>query len=230
VSKVTTSTESIATNFQEAQEIFFCEKVLESLASLPDDASMPENVTRLLNAIDAGGTNAADELLPLVYEELRRLAAIRMAKEKSGQTLQATALVHEAWLQLAGDQSASWNSRNHFFKAASESMRRILIANARRKKREKHGGHIERIPLDKVEVAADADPETLLMVAEALEKLESIDPVKGELVKLRFMAGFSNAEAAEILGVSVPTVKRYWAFARAWMYEEIEKMKSSHQG
>ena len=187
---------------------------------------MPEDVTRLLNAINAGDPKAGDELLPLVYEELRRLAAIRMAKEKPGQTLQATALVHEAWLQLAGDLNSSWNSRNHFFKAASEAMRRILIANARRKKREKHGGKIERIPLDQIEVATDADPETLLMVAEALEKFEKLDPVKGELVKLRFMAGFSNSEAAEVLDVSVPTVKRYWAFARAWLYEEIERMIS----
>lgn len=190
---------------------------------------MPEDVTRLLNAIDGGDLNAADELLPLVYDELRRLAAIRMAKEKPGQTLQATALVHEAWLQLAGNQDASWNGRNHFFKAASEAMRRILIAKARRKKREKHGGRIARVPLDQVELASDADPDTLLLVAEALEKLEMVDPVKAELVKLRFMAGFSNAEAAEVLGVSVPTVKRYWAFARAWMYEEIEKLMATDQ-
>ena len=184
---------------------------------------MPSDVTHLLQSLDQGNPHAADELLPFVYDELRRLAAIRMAKEKPGQTLQATALVHEAWLTLAGDGAAHWNSRNHFFKAASEAMRRILISNARRKKREKHGGKLERVPLEQVEVASDADPETLLMVAEALEKLEKQDPVKAELVKMRFMAGFSNAEAAEALGLSIPTVKRYWAFARAWMFEEVER-------
>ncbi len=184
---------------------------------------MPTNVTQLLDAMEQGDPQASEALLPVVYEELRRLAAIRMAKEKPGQTLQATALVHEAWLQLVGEDPVHWNSRNHFFKAASEAMRRILIANARRKKREKHGGKLERVPLDQVEVAADADPDTLLLVAEALEKLEARDPVKAELVKLRFMAGFSNAQAAEALGLSVPTVKRYWAFARAWMFEELEQ-------
>lgn len=186
---------------------------------------MASDVTQLLHAMDRGNSDAAEELLPLVYEELRRLAAIRMAKEKPGQTLQATALVHEAWLKLVGDDPAPWSGRNHFFKAASEAMRRILISNARRKKREKHGGKLERVPLDQVEVASDADPDTLLMVAEALDKLEQQDPVKAELVKMRFMAGFSNAEAAEALGLSIPTVKRYWAFARAWMFEEIETAK-----
>ena len=184
---------------------------------------MSGDVTRILDAMDRGDPEASEQLLPLVYEELRRLAAIRMAKEKPGQTLQATALVHEAWLQLVGDEPTPWNSRNHFFKAASEAMRRILIANARRKKREKHGGNLERVPLEQVEVATDADPDTLLMLTEALEKLEERDPVKAELVKLRFIAGFSNAEAAEALGVSVPTVKRYWAFARAWMFAEMER-------
>ncbi len=184
---------------------------------------MSGDVTRILDAMDRGDPEASEQLLPLVYEELRRLAAIRMAKEKPGQTLQATALVHEAWLQLVGDEPTPWNSRNHFFKAASEAMRRILIANARRKKREKHGGNLERVPLEQVEVATDADPDTLLMLTEALEKLEERDPVKAELVKLRFIAGFSNAEAAEALGVSVPTVKRYWAFARAWMFTEMER-------
>ena len=191
---------------------------------------MSGDVTRLLNAIEGGDPKAADQLLPLVYDELRQLASYRMAKERPGQTLQATALVHEAWLQLAGEGSAAWNSRNHFFKAASEAMRRILISNARRKKREKHGGHLERIPLDEVEVAADADPETLLMVDAALTRLETVDPVKAELVKLKFLTGFSNAEVAEVLGISVATVKRKWMFARAWMYEEIERMKHDSVG
>ena len=201
----------------------FAEQILGRQRDFAEDGFMSGDVTRILDAMDRGDPEASEQLLPLVYEELRRLAAIRMAKEKPGQTLQATALVHEAWLQLVGDEPTPWNSRNHFFKAASEAMRRILIANARRKKREKHGGNLERVPLEQVEVATDADPDTLLMLTEALEKLEERDPVKAELVKLRFIAGFSNAEAAEALGVSVPTVKRYWAFARAWMFTEMER-------
>ncbi len=188
---------------------------------------MPGDATQILHAIEQGDPKAAAELLPLVYEELRRLAALRMARERPGQTLQATALVHEAWLQLVGGNQPSWNSRNHFFKAAAEAMRRILIANARRKQREKHGGHLERVPLDQVEVAADADPDTLLLATEALDRLAERDPVKAELVKLRFIVGLSNEEAAGVLGVSVPTVKRHWAFARAWMYEEVTRLQSS---
>ncbi len=206
------------------------QQILGEKGGFGKDSAMPTDVTKLLHAMDEGNHQAADELLPLVYEELRRLAAIRMAKEKPGQTLQATALVHEAWLSLVGDNPAHWNSRNHFFKAASEAMRRILIANARRKKREKHGGKWERVPLEQVEIATDADPDTLLMLAEALEMLEKEDPVKAELVKMRFMAGFSHSEAAQALGLSIPTVKRYWAFARAWMYAEIERLRQSQEG
>ena len=181
---------------------------------------MPGNVTQILQKIEEGSPNAAEKLLPLVYNELRRLAAIRMAKEKPGQTLQATALVHEAWLQLAGPEPSSWNSRNHFVNAAAAAMRRILISNAERKRRENHAGTLERVPLEQLEVAADADPDTLLLVTEALDRLAKRDPVKAELVKLRFIVGLSNEEAAQVLNLSVPTVKRYWMFARAWMFEE----------
>lgn len=190
---------------------------------------MPGDVTQILQAIENGDPKAPEALLPMVYEELRRLAAFHMAKEKPGQTLQATALVHEARLQLVGEEGSFWNSRNHFFKAAAEAMRRILIANARRKQRIKHGGHLERVPLENVEVASDADPDTLLLVDEALDRLGKVDSVKAELVKLRFIAGLSNEEAAGVLELSVPTVKRYWTFARAWMFEEISKIQKGSE-
>ncbi|MCI0539457.1 MAG: sigma-70 family RNA polymerase sigma factor [Verrucomicrobiales bacterium] len=182
-------------------------------------------VTRILEAIQQGNSKASEELFPLVYDELRKVAAQMMLRERPGQTLQPTALVHEAWLRLVGPDPQFWNSRSHFFAAAAEAMRRILIANARRKRREKHGGALERVPIDQVEVAADADPDTLLLVNEALDRLAERDPVKAELVKLRFMVGMSNEEAAAVLNLSVPTVKRYWTFARAWMFEEITRLQ-----
>lgn len=183
-------------------------------------------VTRILNAIESGEPRAAEQLLPLVYDELRHLAASKLAQEIPGQTLQPTALVHEAWLRLGGAQGLRWNSRNHFFKAAAEAMRRILIERARRKSALKRGGAQERIPLENLDMATRADSETLLLVEEALERLTRNDPVKAELVKLRFFIGLDNKEAAAVLDLSEPTVKRYWVYARAWLYQEIERMRS----
>jgi len=178
-------------------------------------------VTRLLGAIEQGDPRAAGELLPLVYEELRRLAAQKMAHEAPGQTLQPTALVHEAWLRLAGPHDQHWNSRGHFFAAAAEAMRRILIDNARRKHRLRHGQGLARVDLDRVDVAIHSDDDTLLRVDDALQKLAREDPVKAELVELRFFTGLSIAEAGQVLGLSESTAKRYWVYARAWLYEEL---------
>ena len=162
-----------------------------------------------------------EELLPLVYAELRRLAAHKMAGENPGQTLQPTALVHEAWLKLGGEQNRKWQNRNHFFAAAAEAMRRILTDKARRKSRMRHGGGQQRVELDDSATAADSDADHILAVGEALDKLAQLDPQRAELVKLRYFVGLTFAEAAEVLGISEPTAKRYWSFARAWLYEEI---------
>jgi RNA polymerase sigma factor (TIGR02999 family) len=179
------------------------------------------NVTEILTAIDQGQMRA-DELLPLVYEELRKLASARMAQESPGQTLQPTALVHEAWLRLVGDANPKFDGRAHFFAAAAEAMRRILIDNARRKRALRHGGGQGRVNIQEVEIAAGAKEDELLALHDALDKLAAEDAGLAELVKLRFFVGFTNKEAAEILGVSEPTVERRWAFARAWLYREIQ--------
>jgi len=164
----------------------------------------------------------ADELLPVVYHELRRLAAARLADERPGQTLQATALVHEAWLRLGGDGGKVWNSRGHFFGAAAEAMRRILIERARRRRRARHGAGWERgEEVDAIELAVPVPEERLLAINEALDELAREAPRKAEVVKLRFFAGLSNGETAEALGVSVATVEREWAFARAWLFDRI---------
>ncbi len=181
------------------------------------------DVTNILEAIQRGDRKASDELLPLVYEELRHLAAAKMAHESPGQTLQPTALVHEAWLRLVGADNPKWDSRAHFFGAAAEAMRRILIDNARRKRALRHGGGQQRLPLDEVDLAAAAEDDQLLAVHEALDKLAAQDKTKAELVKLRYFVGLTIAEAAEVLGISEPTAKRYWAYARAWLYREITK-------
>jgi len=181
-------------------------------------------VTRILNAAQQGDPGAADQLLPLVYEELRRLAAHRMANEAGDHTLQPTALVHEAWLRLAGnDESVQFANRAHFFAAASEAIRRILIEHARRKGAAKRGGDRRRIELDGVDVAADADDDTLLLVSEALDKLAQEDPKAAEIVKLRFFAGLTLEQAGLILGFTERTAKRHWAFARAWLFEELRQ-------
>ncbi|HEX5219798.1 MAG TPA: ECF-type sigma factor [Verrucomicrobiae bacterium] len=162
-----------------------------------------------------------EQLLPLVYAELRRLAAHKMASENPNQTLQPTALVHEAWLKLGGEQSRQWSNRNHFFAAAAEAMRRILTDNAKRKLRIRHGGGQQRVELDDCATAADSEADHILAVSEALEKFVQLDPQRAELVKLRYFVGLTFEQAAEVLGISEPTAKRYWAFARAWLYEEI---------
>ena len=166
-----------------------------------------------------------EELLPLVYAELRRLAAHKMAGENPGQTLQPTALVHEAWLKLGGEQNRHWQNRNHFFAAAAEAMRRILTDNARRKLRVRHGGGQQRVDLDDCTTAADSEAGHILAVSEALEKFTQLDPQRAELVKLRYFVGLTFAEAAEVLGIAEPTAKRYWSFARAWLYEEIRSAR-----
>jgi RNA polymerase sigma factor (TIGR02999 family) len=179
-------------------------------------------VTRILSAAEQGDPHAAEQLLPLVYQELRKLAAQRLAQEAPGQTLQATALVHEAYLRLVDVEKAQhWNSRGHFFAAAAEAMRRILVDNARRKQAQKRGGDLERVDLDAIEIMERIPSEKLLALDDALERLSALDPVKSELVKLRYFAGITNQEAATVLGVSTATAERYWSYARAWMQNEI---------
>jgi RNA polymerase sigma factor (TIGR02999 family) len=185
------------------------------------------DVTRILSAIEQGDPHAAGQLLPLVYEELRRLAAQRLAHEAPGQTLQATALVHEAYLRLVGPGGASeasdphWNSRGHFFAAAAEAMRRILVEKARKKKALRRGGDRHRVELDLAEPAAPQHSDDLLALDEALEKLATRDRTKAELVKLRYFAGLTMEQAAAALGISVATAYRYWDYARAWLHQEV---------
>jgi RNA polymerase sigma factor (TIGR02999 family) len=180
-------------------------------------------VTRILSAIEQGDPHAAEQLLPLVYDELRKLAAHKMAREKPGQTLDATALVHEAYLRLVGkdDGHKHWDSRGHFFAAAAEAMRRILVENARRKKSRKRGGGRARLDLEDVQPAVPESDPDLLALDEALTKLAAKDKVKADLVQLRYFAGMTSAEAAAILGISKATADRYWAYARAWLHQEI---------
>ena len=181
------------------------------------------DVTRILNAIEQGDTKAADELLPLVYEELRRLAAYKMAQEPPGQTLQATALVHEAYIRLVEAEHQGWKGRAHFFKAAAEAMRRILIENARKKKTHKCGGDIRKVDLEKADLALETylDVNDLLALDEALTKLAGADALVSDLVKLHYFAGLPLVAIAEILGISSRTAERYWAFAKTWLFKEI---------
>ena len=181
------------------------------------------DVTQLLNSIDQGDPKAAEELLPMVYEELRKLAAARMAQQPGGQTLQATALVHEAWLRLVDGPNRPYASRRHFFSAAAQAMRHLLIERARRKLRERHGGDLQRVDVDDVEIAAPADDETLLQINTALEELALLAPEKAEVVKLRFFVGLDEKEIAELLNLSPRTVERYWSYAKAWLFERIPK-------
>jgi RNA polymerase sigma factor (TIGR02999 family) len=174
------------------------------------------DVTRLLSAVEGGDARAAEQLLPLVYDELRRLAAVRLAHERPGQTLQATALVHEAYLRLVGgDPTERWNGRGHFFAAAAEAMRRILVERARRKNRDRHGGGRRRVELEEQHLTVEPPPDRLLAVDEALTRLSEEDPEAAEVVKLHFFAGLTLEQTAECLGISRATVYRQWAYARA---------------
>jgi RNA polymerase sigma factor (TIGR02999 family) len=186
------------------------------------------DVTRILSAIDQGDPRAAEQLLPLVYDELRQLAAARLAQEKPGQTLQATALVHEAYLRLVGGhEERQWNSRGHFFVAAAEAMRRLLVENARRKGRQKRGGEFQRHSLSVDAVAGPAPDSELLAVDAALEKLEITNRAAAELVKLRYFAGYTIPEAAEKLGISPRKADQLWAYARSWLLAEISKAEQN---
>ncbi len=179
------------------------------------------DVTRILDRVEHGDKKAAEELLPLVYEELRKLAAQKLAHERPGQTLQATALVHEAWLRLSGGEERQWDNRRHFFGAAAEAMRRILIDNARRKHAARHGGGRQRMNLEDVDVAAPVADEDVLAIDEALAKFAQRDPNKAELVKLRYFGGLTIEETAAALGISIATAKRWWEFSRAWLNAQM---------
>ena len=181
------------------------------------------NITRILTAIEQGDVRAADQLLPLVYEELRRLAAAKMSQEPPGQILQATALVHEAYIRLVGSEDQNWSGRTHFFAAAAEAMRRILIENARRKQSLKRGGKFQRVDLDNLNVVVEDPSTSLIAIDEAIAKLAQKDRGLAELVKLRFFAGLTLEQVAKIQGVSSRTARSYWAYARAWLHREITK-------
>jgi len=181
------------------------------------------DLTHILEQVQKGDANAAEQLLPLVYEELRKLAMAKMAREAPGQTLQATALVHEAWLRLAGGGEQHWNSRGHFFGAAAEAMRRILVERARKRDRVRHGGGLEKVDWENVTIATEDADETVLAIHEALEKLVKHSPQKAEIVKLRYFTGLEHEEIAQTLGISEPTVRRHWAYARSWLYAEMKE-------
>ena len=180
------------------------------------------DVTQILSAIEQGDPHAAEHLLPLIYDELRKLAAQKLACEKPGQTLQATALVHEAYVRLvAGEKAQHWDGRGHFFAAAAEAMRRILVENARHKGRIKHGGQLERMEIEIANLPTRMPPEELIALDEALDKLQQEDPIKSKLVTLRFFGGMTIEQAAEVLGISRVTAHRYWTYARAWLHQQI---------
>ena len=193
-----------------------------SLWSSKAGAGDMNDATVMLAAIEGGDGEAAEQLLVLVYDELRRLAASKLAHEAPGQTLQPTALVHEAWLKLVGDQNPSFKDRTHFFRASAEAMRRILIDRARRKKTQRRGGGYQRMDLEGFDLAAPSADNQLLAINEALDKFALEHPVQADLVKLRYFAGLTNEEVSEVLGISVSTVKNYWMFSRAWLLNEIE--------
>ncbi len=180
-------------------------------------------LTKILHATAQGDSTAARKLLPLIYDELRQLAARKMTQESYTQTLQPTALVHEAWLRLGGDEQPSWENRTHFFCAAAEAMRRILIDRARSKQARRHGGGQQRLDVDEVEIAAPMQEDELLAVNEALERFSQHAPQKAELVKLRYFAGFGLKEAGQVLGISEPTAVRWWTYSKTWLYQAIKE-------
>lgn len=186
------------------------------------------DITVILQRIERGEPKAADELLPLVYDELRRLAAAKMARETLDQTLQPTALVHEVWLRLGGDKQATWANRAHFFGAAAESMRRILIDNARRKRAIRHGGELAKVSANETgfDLAGEEAGEDIILINEALGAFAEHDPRKAELVKLKYFVGLTLEEAAEVLGTSARTAKRDWAYARAWLFNEVNRLRA----
>ncbi len=183
----------------------------------------PQKNNQVQEEIDQGDARAAEELLPLVYAELRRLAAAQMTRESPGQTLQPTALVHEAWLKLVGGAPQQWNDRKHFFSVAAEAMRQILIDRARRKQAQRHGGSAERVDLDGVDIASPAPDDKLLELNEALNELTALQPAKAEVVKLRFFAGLKEKEIAELLGITERTVQRYWSYAQVWLFDRMSR-------
>jgi len=179
------------------------------------------DVTRILTAIEQGDAKVTDELLPVVYNELRRMAAHKMSAERPGHTLQPTALVHEAWLKLVDSPNQSWQNRAHFFGAAAEAMRRILIARARRKHAQRRGAGVAHLDADEIEIASPAPDDQLLALNDALDRFAKLEPQQAELVKLRYFVGLKTEEAAEVLGISKATATRWWAYARAWLFNEI---------
>ncbi len=183
-----------------------------------------DDLTQLLNRASDGGRITADQLLPLVYQKLRQVAAEKMSREAGGHTLQATALVHEAWLRVGGEVQG-WQNRWHFFSAAAEAMRRILIDRARSKRAERHGGKLQRVEVEAVEIAAPVGESELFEVHESLDRLAAQHPQKAELVKLRYFVGLTMAEAAEVLGISLATAERHWALARVWLFREIQRRR-----
>ncbi len=195
---------------------------VDEVCSARSQADKMGDATVMLAAVEAGDSKAAEQLLVLVYDELRRLAASKMALEAPGQTLQPTALVHEAWLRLVGGQTPSFKDREHFFRACAEAMRRILIDRARRKHTKRHGGDYQRVDFEGFDLATPAADNQLLAMNEALGKLALEHPIQAELVKLRYFAGLTNEEVSQILGISLSTVKNYWTFSRAWLLNEIE--------
>jgi RNA polymerase sigma factor (TIGR02999 family) len=180
------------------------------------------DITRVLTAIEQGDDAATDELMPVVYQELRRLAAHKMASERPGHTLQPTALVHEAWIRLVDSPAQSWQNRAHFFGAAAEAMRRILISHARRKHAQRRGAGAEHLDVDELEIACPAPDDELLALNDALDRFAALEPQQAELVKLRYFVGLKIEEAAEVLGISKSTATRWWTYARAWLFDEIQ--------
>jgi RNA polymerase sigma factor (TIGR02999 family) len=186
-----------------------------------------DDLTHLLNHASDGGRISADQLLPLVYQKLRQVAGEKMSREPDGHTLQATALVHEAWLRVGGE-AQGWQNRWHFFSAAAEAMRRILIDRARSRNAKRHGGGLERVPVEDVEIAAPVEESELFEVHESLDGLAAVHPRKAELVKLRYFAGLTLPEAAEVIGISTPTAERDWAIAKVWLFREISRRRSAN--